>query len=99
MSVAVEDSVCLWVEGVKLSPSAEKVLTALVAVDNDVEGSRVDATAPLLAAATGLTAHVVRARLCDLRRLGLAHSYYSKQLRRAVHSSTDFGRRRQTYSR
>jgi len=97
--LTVEDSACLWVEGVKLRPSAEKILTALINVDNDSEAHRVDPTTPLLAQATGLKAHVVRARLCDLRRLGLAHSYYSKRLKRAVHSPTEFGRRRQSRNR
>lgn len=95
----VEDSACLWVEAVKLRPSAEKVLSALVDAEDKPESSWLDVTAPAIARATGLSAHVVRARLCDLRRLGLAHSYYSKRIRRSVHCVTDYGYRRLQNSR
>ena len=99
MIPSIEDSACLWVEAVKLRPSAEKVLRALVAAEDNPESQRLDVTAPAIAQATELSAHVVRARLCDLRRLGLAHSYYSKRLRRAVHGVTDYGYRRHQHGR
>lgn len=99
MKPFTEDSTCLWVEAIKLRPTAERVLDALAVAENNPDGSRLDSTAKALAVATKLSPHVIRARLCDLRRLGLAHSYFSKRHRRSIHGLTTYGHRRQQHSR
>lgn len=67
----------LFVEGLKLRPSAVRVLAALHDLPGGVARPRMFQTGGTIAEiveATGLSAHVVRARLCDLRRLGLVES-------------------------
>lgn len=65
---------CLFVEGLKMRPGAEKVLLALAAMDGLPEVFQTGNTIGEIAGRTGLTAHVIRARLQDLRRLGLVES-------------------------
>lgn len=65
---------CLFIEGLKMRPTAERVLQALGELDGQPDFFQAGPTARELAERTGLDPHVVRARLCDLRRLGLAAS-------------------------
>ena len=65
----------LYVEGLKLRPTAEKVLKALAELDGEPHPVHIEGmTAMELARHTGLSTHVIRARLTDLRRLGLIAS-------------------------
>ncbi len=64
----------LFVEGLKMRPTAERVLQALAALDGRPDIFQSGNTATEIAHQCGLTAHVVRARLQDLRRLGLVQS-------------------------
>lgn len=71
----VEDDALLFVEGLKLRPTGERVLDALLTLDGEPHPVHVvGQTAAELAAHTGLSRHVVRARLTELRRLGLVES-------------------------
>jgi hypothetical protein len=65
---------CLFIEGLKMRPTAERVLRALGELEGRPDFFQTGPTARELAERTGLDPHVVRARLCDLRRLGLAAS-------------------------
>lgn len=65
---------CLFVEGLKMRPGAETVLAALAAMDGLPDVFQTGNTIGEIAERTGLTAHVIRARLQDLRRLGLVES-------------------------
>lgn len=64
----------LFVEGLKMRPTAECVLAAITHCGATPSVFQKGATIESIAAATGLSCHVVRARLCDLRRLGLVES-------------------------
>lgn len=65
----------LFVEGLKLRPTGERVLVALADLDGEPHPIHVVGnTAADLSDHTGLSRHVVRARLTDLRRLGLIES-------------------------
>ncbi|MEM1353879.1 MAG: hypothetical protein AAGH88_03245 [Planctomycetota bacterium] len=65
----------LYVEGLKLRPTGEKVLQALAELDGEPHPIHIEGkTTSELARHTGLSNHVVRARLTDLRRLGLIAS-------------------------
>ncbi len=99
---AADRGINLFVEGLKLKPSAERVLAALGDLDGEPHPvHNVGNTAVQLAEHTGLSAHVVRARLTELRRLDLIRS---GRLRRQsdlhVHLLTTHGlRRRQQLQR
>lgn len=70
-----ENDSLLFVEGLKLRPTGEQVLDALLTLDGEPHPVHVvGQTAADLAEHTGLSTHVVRARLADLRRLGLVES-------------------------
>ena len=86
--------VSLFVEGLKMRPSAERVLLALSALDGQPAYYPRGNTTEELAAYCGLSAHVVRARLCDLRRLGLVQSDRFGRNIRYTHCLTDEGMRR-----
>lgn len=65
----------LYVEGLKLRPTGERVLQALAELDGEPHPVHIEGkTASDLAQHTGLSTHVVRARLTELRRLGLIES-------------------------
>ncbi|MEO0514751.1 MAG: MarR family transcriptional regulator [Planctomycetota bacterium] len=76
MTVGIaEDHGVLFVEGLKLRPTGERVLHALAELDGEPHPIHVNGlTAAELSEHTGLSRHVVRARLTDLRRLGLIES-------------------------
>ncbi|MEM6260756.1 MAG: hypothetical protein AAGI37_21115 [Planctomycetota bacterium] len=62
-------------EGLKLRPTGERVLHALAELDGEPHPVHIEGkTASDLAQYTGLSTHVVRARLADLRRLRLIES-------------------------
>jgi hypothetical protein len=82
---------CLYVEGLKMRPTAERVLTALKELDGRPEFIQRGNTATEIARHTGLSPHVVRARLCELRRLRLADSG-------ACYISREAGDRRTRYA-
>ena len=98
MKRRVEDAPCLWVEAVKLRPTALRVLHTLAALERASLAEENGVTTHAIAQESGLTPHVVRARLCDLRRLALAASY-STPGKNAGHGLTDYGRRRLEASR
>lgn len=64
----------LFVEGLKMRPTAERVLAAITLSGATPSVFQRGATIESIATASGLSRHVVRARLCDLRRLGLVES-------------------------
>jgi DNA-binding MarR family transcriptional regulator len=64
----------LYIEGLKMRPSAEKVLHALFRLDGRPDIFQAGNTVSEIAQYAGLSCHVVRARLQDLRRLGLIES-------------------------
>lgn len=64
----------LFVEGLKMRPTAERVLAAITHCGAKPSVFQMGATIEAIATASGLSKHVVRARLCDLRRLGLVES-------------------------
>ncbi|MEM7625886.1 MAG: hypothetical protein AAF333_09670 [Planctomycetota bacterium] len=75
LSANGNDASVLFVEGLKLRPTGERVLGALADLDGQPHPFHVVGnTAADLAKHTGLSRHVVRARLTDLRRLGLIES-------------------------
>lgn len=86
--------VILFVEGLKMRPSAERVLVTLATRDGRPAYHPIGNTIEELARHTGLSAHVVRARLCDLRRLGLVESDRFGRNARYTHCLTDEGLRR-----
>lgn len=65
---------CLYVEGLRMRPTAERVLTAICEKDGEPTCWTIGATADELSERTGLNRHVVRARLCHPRRLELIES-------------------------
>jgi hypothetical protein len=81
----------LFVEGLKMRPTAERVLRAIAQQGGMPsifqKGVRVEA----IAASTGLSRHVVRARLCDLRRLGLVESDRVRQTVLPTDENRDYG--------
>lgn len=81
-----------------MRPTAERVLCSLASHDGQPAFDPVGNTTEELATFTSLSAHVVRARLCDLRRLGLVESdWYARCHRgpvRYAHCLTDNGLRR-----
>ncbi len=88
----------LFVEGLRMRPTAERVLVSLSEMDGQPAFYPVGNTIAELAARSGLTAHVVRARLCDLRRLGLVDSDRFGRNVRYTHCLTDEGLRRANVS-
>lgn len=64
----------LFIEGLKMRPTAERVLLALHQLDGQPHPLQAGNTIPEIARHTGLHPHLIRARLCDLRRLGLVAS-------------------------
>ncbi|MBX3353002.1 MAG: hypothetical protein KF684_08695 [Phycisphaeraceae bacterium] len=64
----------LFVEGLKMRPTAERVLAAITHQGATPCVFQKGVTIESIATASGLSKHVVRARLCDLRRLGLVES-------------------------
>lgn len=64
----------LFVEGVKMRPTAEKTLAAIAAAAGPPDYHQPGAATAVIAAVCGHSEHVVRARLCDLHRLGLVES-------------------------
>lgn len=64
----------LFVEGIRMRPTAERVLAAITQHGATPSVFQKGASIESIAATTGLSRHVVRARLCDLRRLGLVES-------------------------
>jgi len=64
----------LFIEGLKMRPTAERVLAAITHHGATPDVFQKGATIESIATASGLSKHVVRARLCDLRRLGLVES-------------------------
>jgi len=64
----------LFVEGLKMRPTAERVLAAITHCGATPSVFQMGATIEAIATASGLSRHVVRARLCDLRRFGLVES-------------------------
>lgn len=98
MKSRADDPPCLWVEAVKLRPTALRVLHALAVLERSNSPMSDGISAQALAEVSKLNPHVVRARLCDLRRLALAAS--GPTLRgRSAHWLTDYGRRRLNASR
>ncbi len=88
----------LFIEGVRMRPSAENVLLALAALDGEPHPFPLGNTIADLAGWTGLSRHLVRARLCDLRRLGLVESGTFSGCKRVApryaHALTTAGARR-----
>lgn len=69
------ESVCeLFVEVLKMRPSAERVIAALVCAEAMPMYHQTGLSIAEIAVKSGLKPHVVRARLQDLRRLGLVES-------------------------
>lgn len=64
----------LFVEGVRMRPTAEKALAAIAAISGQPGYFQPGVATAVIAAVCGHSEHVVRARLCDLRRLGLVES-------------------------
>lgn len=64
----------LFVEGLKIRPTAERVLAAITHSGATPSVFQKGVMIENIATASGLSKHVVRARLCDLRRLGLVES-------------------------
>jgi len=64
----------LFVEGLKMRPTAERVLAAITHQGATPSVFQKGVTIECIATASGLSKHVVRARLCDLCRLGLVES-------------------------
>jgi len=72
--VSLDHHPVLFVEGLKLRPTGLKVLQTLPPPVTDAESFQPILTAAQIAGWSGLTPHVVRARLCELRRRGLVVS-------------------------
>ncbi len=70
---------CLFVEGLKMRPTAFRVLNALFILGRQPTWYQDGSTIAEIAATAGLSEHVVRARLQDLRRLGLVESGECRQ--------------------
>ena len=91
---------CLYIEAVKLRPTALAVLEAIASLEDPSQGGDTLISIERLAGESRLSPHVVRARLCELRRLGLVDSLKAKRLRsgadrcRRTHAITTLGRRR-----
>jgi len=64
----------LFVEGLKLRPTGVKVLKTLPPPMTQAQSFQPVMTIDQIAQWSGLTPHVVRARLCELRRRGLVTS-------------------------
>jgi hypothetical protein len=64
----------LFVEGLKMRPTAERVLRTITEQGATPGVFQKGVSVEAIAASSGLSHHVVRARLCDLRRLGLVES-------------------------
>jgi hypothetical protein len=71
---AASGGAVLFVEAVRMRPTAEAVLNAFYQLAEAPTSHLHGQTSADLAQHAGLTPHVVRARLCDLRRLGLVAS-------------------------
>lgn len=98
MKRRADDPPCLWVEAAKLRPTALRVLDALAALEQASYPVSDGASTHALADQSGLNAHVVRARLCDLRRFAMAASGPTSR-GRSRHWLTEYGRRRLNASR
>lgn len=70
----VVDHPILYVEGLKLRPTGVKVLRTLPPPASEAQCFQPVMTIGQIAQWSGLTPHVVRARLCELRRRGLVVS-------------------------
>ena len=69
--VSIDQHPVLFVEGLKLRPTGLRVLRTLPPPMTEAQSFQPVMTTCQIAAWSGLTAHVVRARLCELRRRGL----------------------------
>lgn len=89
---------CLYIEGLKMRPTAERVLKALYEKDGEPTCWTIGATVEALIELTEMNGHAVRARLCDLRRIGLIESdpikRADRKAPRCVHRLTTEGYRR-----
>jgi len=74
MIVDLKEAPELFVGGHKMRPTAERVLAAITHCGATPSVFQKGATIESIAAMSGLSRHVVRARLCDLRRLGVVES-------------------------
>lgn len=92
------DSGVLFVECIRMRPSAERVLAALAIIGGGPGFWQAHCTTFEIAERTGLTRHQVRARLCDLRRKGLVESWRRRRKKladpRRNHYLTKLGDRR-----
>jgi hypothetical protein len=81
-----------------MRPTAERVLCALHEKDGEPAYWTIGATVEELIELTEMTGHVVRARLCELRRIGLVESdpikRSDRKAPRCVHRLTMEGYRR-----
>lgn len=91
----------LFVEGIKLSPSATKVMVAIAEIEGSPHVYPDGVTIAQLHEATGYSKHVIRARLNDLRNKGFVVSdqyangpLASSPCHRYAHTLTEIGWRR-----